>query len=135
MPLSNFDEATAAYAVRPSEGALSRDDIAAVHRAGKEYALRNRRHHRPVSLGSASGWLVTFLNTDGAFVSMLPELYERIRRAAVTVDREHWNVAADIEHVNYRVVEYHTMRSCSMGNRPRAGCTQAPLRPGQPDHD
>ena len=123
MPLSNFDEATAqlTQCVRV-RGLLSRDDIAAVHRAGKEYALRNPDATIDRSAwGQPSGtWLVTFLNTDGAFESMLPELYERIRRAAVTVDREHWNVTADIEHVNYRVVEYHTMRS-SLDGKPTKG--------------
>ena len=40
-------------------------------------------------------------------------LYERDRP-------EHWNVTAGARHANYRVAEYHTMRS-ALGGRPTGG--------------
>ena len=123
MPLSNFDEATAqrTQAIRV-RGLLSREDIAAVHRAGEALARERADSTMDRSAwGQPNGtWLVTFLNTDGAFEAMLPDLYSRVRAAAVAVDREHWNVTAGVEDVNYRVVEYHTVRS-SLAGRPTRG--------------
>ena len=111
-PLSNFEEAEAqsTQAIR-IRGLLSKADIEAIHRAGSEVA-----HERPDSIidrsawGQPEGtWRVTFLNAGGAFEALLPDLYARVRDAALAVDRDHWNVTTGIEHVNYRVVEYHTM--------------------------
>ena len=114
MPLSNFDEPTAqrTQAIR-LRGLLSPEDIEAVHRAGATIAQAQPDATIDRSAwGQPEGtWRVTFLNTDGAFEAALPELYARIRDAALDVDRAHWNVTAGIEHVNYRVAEYHTMRS------------------------
>ena len=123
-PLRNLDELTAqgAQAIRV-RNLLSTGDIAALHRASAALALQ-----RPDAVidrsawGQPNGtWLVTFLNTDGMFEKMLPELYARVRNAAVTVDRAHWNVTAGVEHVNYRVVEHHTMLSTIEGRPTRGG--------------
>ena len=123
-PLRNFDESTAqrAQAIRVPN-LLSHADIEALHRASAALALQ-----RPDSIidrsawGQPNGtWLVTFLNTDGMFERMLPELYARVRNAAVAVDRAHWNVTKDVEHVNYRVAEHHTMLSTLEGRPTRGG--------------
>jgi len=118
-----YDEAAAqrtrAYHLR---GLLNSDDIAALHRAAATVALE-----RPDATIDRSAWgqppgtwLVTFLNTGGAFETVLPELHARIRNAALAVDRAHWNATEGIEHVNFRVVEHHTMRS-SLNDRPTGG--------------
>ena len=124
MPLTNVDEhiAQRTQCVRV-RGLLSKEDIAAVHRAGKALAAQNSGATIDRSAwGQPNGtWLVTFLNTEGAFESMLPEIYERIRRAAIAADRDHWNLTSGIEHVNYRVVEYHTMRSTLDGKPTKGG--------------
>lgn len=112
MPLSNFDEARAqaTQAVR-IRGLLSPEEIQAVHQAGAALALQRGDSTIDRSAwGQPEGtWRVTFLNTDGAFESLLPDVYERIRRAALAVDLEYWNVTAGVRDVNYRVAEYHTM--------------------------
>mmetsp|Transcript_42230 Transcript_42230/g.105041 ORF Transcript_42230/g.105041 Transcript_42230/m.105041 type:complete len:298 (-) Transcript_42230:1955-2848(-) len=124
MPLHNVDEPTAqrTRAVRV-RGLLSREDIDAVHRVGRALAAE-----RPASTTDRSGWgqpcgtwLTTFLNTEGVFEARLPELYRRVRDAAIVVDRDHWKVAEHVEHVNFRVVEYHTMRSTLAGEPTRGG--------------
>ena len=87
----------------------------ALHLAGAETARR-----RPDSTVDRSAWgqpegtwLVTFLNTDGAFEQALPALHAKVRAAAVAVDRAQWNLTAGVAdgQLNYRVAEYHTMRS------------------------
>lgn len=122
-PLMNVDEAVAqrTQAVRVRR-LLGEDDIAALHRIGAAVA-----QERPASTidrsawGQPNGtWTVTFLNAGGALEEQLPELYARIRRAALDVDRRNWNVTAAVEHVNYRVAEYHTMRS-HLGGKPTGG--------------
>ena len=116
QPLCNVDEPTAqrTQAVRV-RGLLSSEDIEALHRVGAETARR-----RPDSTVDRSAWgqpegtwLVTFLNTDGAFEQALPALHAKVRAAAVAVDRAQWNLTAGVAdgHLNYRVAEYHTMRS------------------------
>jgi len=124
MPLSNIYEkgAQLTQAIR-LRGLLSREDIEAVHTAGRAFALKRPDATIDRSAwGQPNGtWLVTFLNTDGAFETMLPELYSRIRDAALAVDREHWNVASGAAPVNYRVVEYHTMYSSLDGQPTRGG--------------
>jgi hypothetical protein len=115
-PLHNVDESTAqrTQAVRVRR-LLSGEDIEALHRAGAEIARR-----RPDSTVDRSAWgqpegtwLVTFLNTDGAFEQALPALHAKVRAAAVAVDRAQWNLTAGVAdgQLNYRVAEYHTMRS------------------------
>ena len=97
QPLCNVDESTAqrTQAVR-IKGLLSGEDIEALHRVGAETARR-----RPDSTidrsawGQPEGtWLVTFLNTDGAFEQALPALHAKVRAAAVAVDRARWNLTA-----------------------------------------
>ena len=116
QPLHNVDESTAqrTQAVRV-RGLLSGEDIEALHLAGAETARR-----RPDSTVDRSAWgqpegtwLVTFLNTDGAFEQALPALHAKVRAAAVAVDRAQWNLTAGVAdgQLNYRVAEYHTMRS------------------------
>ena len=116
QPLHNVDESTAqrTQAVRV-RGLLSGEDIEALHRLGKELARQ-----RPDSTidrsawGQPEGtWLVTFLNTEGAFEQALPALHAKVRAAALAVDRAHWNLTAGVAEgqLNYRVAEYHTMRS------------------------
>jgi hypothetical protein len=123
MPLSNFDEATAqrTQAVRV-KGLLSQADIDGIHRLGQ--AIQCERADATIdrsAWGQPSGtWLVTFLNTAGAFESMLPELHSRIRDTALAVDQAYWNVTEGILDVNYRVVEYHTMHS-SLDGQPTGG--------------
>lgn len=123
-PLSNFDEATAqkTQAVRV-RGLLSRSDIDDIHRAAA--ALAHQRADATIdrsAWGQPNGtWTVTFLNTAGAFEAALPELYARVRDAALAVDREHWNVTSGVEHVNYRVAEYHTMHSTLDGQPTKGG--------------
>ena len=123
-PLSNVDEVTAqrTQAVR-IRGLLNRDDIAAVRRVGAELALeRGGSTIDRSAWGQPQGtWLVTFLNTDGAFEARLPSIHARIREAAVAVDRALWNVTADVEHVNYRVAEFHTMHAALDGAPTRGG--------------
>jgi len=113
-PLSNYDEETAqrTQAIR-LKGLLSREDIEAIHRAGAVIAQQHADSTIDRSAwGQPNGtWLVTFLNTAGSFETHLPEVYARIREAAVAVDREHWNVTQGVDSVNYRVAEYHTMQS------------------------
>ena len=123
-PLSNFDEdiAQRTQAVR-IRNLLSIEEVAAIHRAGRQFALERADATIDRSAwGQPDGtWLVTFFNTAGAFERMLPELHSRIREAALAVDREHWNVTADAAHVNYRVVEYHTMKADLDGEPTRGG--------------
>ena len=123
MPLSNYEieDAQRTQAIRV-RGLLSKEDIDAVHRAGAATAQQ-----RPDSTidrsawGQPKGtWRVTFLNSGGAFEAALPELYARIKQAALAVDRAHWNVTEGVENVNYRVVEYHTVLS-SLHGQPTGG--------------
>ena len=124
MPLTNVDIATAqrTQAVRV-RGLLSSEDIEAVRRAGEAVALRRPDATIDRSAwGQPNGtWRVTFLNTDGAFEALLPELHARIRAVALETDHAHWNASAGVEHLNYRVVEYHTMRSTMDGQPTRGG--------------
>ena len=101
---------------------LSRDDIAAVHRVGAAVAAERADATIDRSAwGQPEGtWTVTFVNAGGALEAMEPALYAKIRDAALAVDREHWNVTAGARHANYRVAEYHTMRS-ALGGRPTGG--------------
>ena len=126
QPLHNVDESTAqrTQAVRV-RGLLSGEDIEALHRAGAETA---RRHPESTVDRSAWGqpegtWLVTFLNTDGAFEQALPALHAKVRAAAVAVDRAQWNLTAGVAdgQLNYRVAEYHTMRSELDDGQPTGG--------------
>ena len=123
MPLSNYEEADAqrTQAVR-LRGLLSRADIEDVHRVGA--ALAARRQDSTIdrsAWGQPEGtWTVTFVNAGGALEAMEPALYAKIRDAALAVDRAHWNVTAGARHANYRVAEYHTMRS-ALGGRPTGG--------------
>jgi hypothetical protein len=124
MPLSNYEEADAqrTQAVR-LRGLLSRADIEDVHRVGA--ALAARRQDSTIdrsAWGQPDGtWLVTFMNTDGAFEAELPHLHARLRAAMLDVDRQHgWNVCRGLEDVKFRVAEYHTMRS-SLGGKPTGG--------------
>ena len=114
MPLQNFDEESAqrTQAIR-LRGMLTQDDIRDVHRVGNAIAQQQLDSTIDRSAwGQPEGtWLVTFLNTRGAFEAELPELYARIRAAALAVDRQNWNVSDGIEHINFRVAEYHTVRS------------------------
>ena len=123
-PLTNFDEPTAqrTRAVR-LRGLLSREDIEAVHRAASAMMLQRAEATIDRSAwGQPAGtWHVTFLNTAGFFEAMLPDLYARIRQAAIDVDRAHWNVTEGISDVNYRVVEYHTMLSTINGQASGGG--------------
>jgi len=122
-PLNNLDESVAQLtrAIR-IPGLLSRDDIRAVHREGA--AIAQQRADSTIdrsAWGQPKGtWLVTFLNTGGEFESRLPQLHARVRAAALAVDREHWNVTSGVEHVNFRVAEYHTMHA-TLGGRPTGG--------------
>ena len=113
-PLHNIEIADAqrTQAVR-IRGLLSREDIESIHRLGQRAAAEMPDATIDRSAwGQPNGtWLVTFLNTRGAFEAALPELYARIRDAALAVDREHWQLTEGVDMVNYRVVEYHTMRS------------------------
>ena len=122
-PLHTVDEATAQL-TKPVRlrRLLSKEDIAAVHRAAASIAARDADSTIDRSAwGQPKGtWLVTFLNTKGAFEAELPELYARIRAAVVAVDAEHWNVTKDVEYVNYRVAEYHTMHS-QLDGQPTSG--------------
>jgi len=124
MPLVDVDEefAQRTQAV-PVRGLLSREDIAAVHRVGAQIA--GQRADSTIDRsgwGQPEGtWRVTFLNTGSSFEALLPELYARIRDAMLEVDRQHWNVTAGVEHVNFRVAEYHTMKSTLDGQPTRGG--------------
>ena len=98
-----------------SDSGEAQSKFVALHRAGAEIARR-----RPDSTVDRSAWgqpegtwLVTFLNTDGAFEQALPALHAKVRAAAVAVDRAQWNLTAGVAdgQLNYRVAEYHTMRS------------------------
>ncbi len=102
---------------------LNDDEIEQVHRAARDLAAQ-----RPDATVDRSAWgqppntwLVTFLNTDGAFEQNLPYLHARIRDAALEVDRLHWNSTADIANVNFRVIEHHTMQSTLDGQPTRGG--------------
>ena len=106
---------------------LSKTDIQRIHKAAQELTTHKQSNNQnsPTIDRSAWGqpkgtWLVTFLNSGGAFEKKLPELHQRIKSAALQVDREYWNVTTGIKHVNYRVVEYHTMRSM-LGGQPTGG--------------
>lgn len=122
-PLLNFDEEAAQRTQAVHLPALlSREDVAAVHRAGAAAALRrpDATIDRSAWGQPAGTWRVSFLNAGGAFEELLPELYGRVRDAMLAVDAAHWNATAGVEHVNYRVAEYHTMRS-SIGGEPTRG--------------
>ena len=99
QPLYNVDEPTAqrTQAVR-IRGLLSSEEIDSLHRIGADLARR-----RPDSTVDRSAWgqpegtwLVTFLNTDGAFEQALPALHAKVRAAAFAVDRAQWNVTAGV---------------------------------------
>lgn len=124
MPLTNFDEETAqrTQAIRVP-GLLSRADIEDIHRAAAELAQQRPDASIDRSAwGQPKGtWIVTFLNTAGAFEAALPELYARVRDAALAVDREHWHLTAGVADINYRVAEYHTMHSSLDGQPTRGG--------------
>ena len=124
MPLTNLDEAvaqrTSAIRVR---GLLSREEIEAIHRAGA--AMAQQRPDSTIdrsAWGQPDGtWLVTFLNTGGGFETALPEVYAKVRNAAIEVDRAHWNLTDGIADVNYRCAEYHTMRAALDDGEPTRG--------------
>jgi len=123
LPLSNIDESAAqlTQAIR-IRGLLSQEDIDEVHRAAAAVA---QLHADSTIDRSAWGqpkrtWLVTFLNTAGEFQSRLPHIHARVREAALAVDREHWNIATDLEHVSYRAAEYHTMLA-TLNGKPTGG--------------
>ena len=122
--LTNVDEATAqrTRAVR-LRNLLSPSDIEAVHRAARSIAERQPDATIDRSAwGQPNGtWRVTFLNSGGAFERELPDLYARIRAAALAVDREHWNLTHSVQPINYRVAEYHTMRAMIDGAPTRGG--------------
>ena len=113
-PLHNVDissaQRTSAVRIRKL---LSADDIVALHSLGATIAAQYQHSTIDRSAwGQPEGtWRVTFLNTAGAFESALPELYARVRSAALSVDREHWQLTRGVECVNYRVAEYHTVRA------------------------
>lgn len=54
------------------------------------------------------GWSITYLNTGGAFASALPELREKVLRAARRVDEANWGILQQAtEPIVPRCVEYH----------------------------
>lgn len=100
---------------------LSQADIADVHRVAAALAQRPGSSIDRSAWGQPAGtWQVTFLNADGTLEAQLPEVYGRVRDAALAVDRRYWNATAGIEYVNYRVAEFHTMRS-TLDGRPTGG--------------
>jgi hypothetical protein len=62
-----------------------------------------------VAMGTTErgAWHTVYLHTDHAFQNRLPEISNRLREAALAVDKEHWGLIDHLDDLSVRCVELH----------------------------